>query len=191
MKAAAGDDPAGNLKAFARLVGIPLFAIALFLLAWAQLAPQRRDLARHAARTGAGLGAGRRSSTPTRSRDGEKRAAFYERQDARNAELVGDGRADDVKVRAYTGTPTFYDQIWTSIKTVLFGFAIATLFAVPLGILCGLSPTVNLGAHPAHPDLQAGLAARLAADRDDGRLGGLRQRRTRPSPRASSSRRSP
>ena len=67
-------------------------------------------------------------------------AAFYERQEARNAELVAAGPADEVKVRDYTGKPTFYAQIWTSIKTVLFGFALATLVAVPLGILCGLSP---------------------------------------------------
>ena len=41
-------------------------------------------------------------------REREKRAAFYERQEARNAELVADGRADEVKVRDYTGKPTFY-----------------------------------------------------------------------------------
>ena len=31
---------------------------------------------------------------------------------------------------------------------MLFGFVIATLVAVPLGIVCGLSPTVNLGLNP-------------------------------------------
>ena len=51
-------------------------------------------------------------------------------------------------VRDYTGKPTYYDQIWTSIKTVMFGFLIATLVAVPLGIVCGLSPAVNAGLNP-------------------------------------------
>ena len=81
-------------------------------------------------------------------REGEKRAAFDQRQEARNAELVAEGHADQVKLRDYTGKPTFYAQIWTSIQTVLFGFALATLVAVPLGILCGLSPAVNLGLTP-------------------------------------------
>ena len=31
---------------------------------------------------------------------------------------------------------------------MLFGFALATLVAVPLGIVCGLSPTVNAGLNP-------------------------------------------
>ena len=40
-------------------------------------------------------------------------------------------------VRKYTGKPTYIDQIFTSLKTVFAGFLLATLFAVPLGILCG------------------------------------------------------
>ncbi|PJN95869.1 nitrate ABC transporter permease, partial [Amaricoccus sp. HAR-UPW-R2A-40] len=120
---------------------------ALFLVAWGQLAP----------RVDTSLGAlpGPRqvweqavALNADYVRESEKEAAFYERQAARNAELTAAGRAEDVKVRDYTGKPTFYAQIWTSIQTVLFGFAIATLFAVPVGILCGLSPTVNLGLTP-------------------------------------------
>ena len=48
----------------------------------------------------------------------------------------------------YTGAPTYYDQIWTSIKTVFFGFLIATAVAVPLGILAGLSPLANAALNP-------------------------------------------
>jgi nitrate/nitrite transport system permease protein len=77
-----------------------------------------------------------------------KQAAFYARQDERNARLLADGKADEVKVRGYTGRPTFLDQIATSLKTVLVGFGIATLIAVPLGIACGLSPTVNGAMNP-------------------------------------------
>ena len=46
--------------------------------------------------------------------------------------------------------------------------------AIPLGIMAGLSPTANAALNPLDPDLQTGLAAGLAADRDDGRLGCLR-----------------
>jgi nitrate/nitrite transport system permease protein len=147
VRAAAGDDPAGNLKRFARLVGVPVFAIALFLLAWAQLAP-RVDTSLGTLPGPAQVWEQAVVLNQDYVRETEKEAAFYARQDARNAELTASGRAEDIKVRAYTGKPTFYAQILTSIQTVLFGFAIATLFAVPMGILCGLSPTVNLGLTP-------------------------------------------
>lgn len=77
-----------------------------------------------------------------------KEAAFYERQAERNAQLIADGRADRVRERAFTGKPSYFDQIWTSLKTVFFGFVIATLIAVPVGIFCGLSPMVNAAINP-------------------------------------------
>ena len=147
VKALAGDDPKGNMKEFAWLLGIPLLAIVLFLGAWSVLAPRVQTS------LGAlpGPGAVWEQAVALHGdyvADGQKRADFYSRQETRNAQLVADGKADQVKVRDYTGKPTFYAQIWTSIQTVLFCFAIATLFAVPVGILCGLSPTVNLGLTP-------------------------------------------
>ena len=81
-------------------------------------------------------------------REREKEAAFYVRQDERNAKLIAEGRADKVKHRTYTGKPTYYDQIWTSIKTVFFGFLIGSMVAIPLGILAGLSPTANAAINP-------------------------------------------
>ena len=66
----------------------------------------------------------------------------------RNAKLIADGKEDRVKQRAYTGKPTYYDQIWTSIKTVFFGFLIASALAIPLGIAAGLSATANAALNP-------------------------------------------
>ncbi|HEV7283105.1 MAG TPA: ABC transporter permease [Pirellulaceae bacterium] len=48
----------------------------------------------------------------------------------------------------YAGAPTYLDQIATSLKTVFFGFAIATLIAVPIGVLCGVSPTFMAAVSP-------------------------------------------
>lgn len=48
----------------------------------------------------------------------------------------------------YAGAPTYLDQIATSLKTVFFGFGIATLVAVPIGILCGVSPTFMAAVAP-------------------------------------------
>ncbi len=47
-----------------------------------------------------------------------------------------------------SSAPTFVDQIFTSVKTVFFGFALATLIAVPLGVLCGVSPWFNAAMNP-------------------------------------------
>ena len=78
----------------------------------------------------------------------EKAAAFYERQEKRNAEKLAEDPAADMTVRKYTGKPTYIDQIFTSLKTVFAGFLLATLFAVPIGILCGASKTFNAMFNP-------------------------------------------
>lgn len=49
---------------------------------------------------------------------------------------------------AYTGPPTFVDQIFTSLETVAAGFVLATLFAVPLGLVAGMSRRVNAAINP-------------------------------------------
>lgn len=47
-----------------------------------------------------------------------------------------------------SSAPTFVDQTLRSIGTVFVGFLIATLVAVPLGILCGMSPIFNAAVSP-------------------------------------------
>lgn len=48
----------------------------------------------------------------------------------------------------YPGPPTYGQQIKTSLITVAIGFLIATLIAVPVGILCGLSRNFNTAVNP-------------------------------------------
>ena len=55
----------------------------------------------------------------------EKAAAFYERQKKRNAKKLAKNPDAEVKIRPYTGKPTFIDQIWTSLLTVMSGFLLA------------------------------------------------------------------
>jgi nitrate/nitrite transport system permease protein len=50
--------------------------------------------------------------------------------------------------RTYVGPPTFFSQIEISLFTIALGFAVATIIAVPLGILCGLSKTFNVAINP-------------------------------------------
>ncbi len=77
-----------------------------------------------------------------------KQAAFYERQEKRNAKKLADDPTAEVKIRSYTGKPTFIDQIGTSVITVITGFVIASLLAIPIGIFCGLSKTIYQALNP-------------------------------------------
>ena len=81
-------------------------------------------------------------------RERTKESSFYERQEKRNAKKLAKNPDAVVKVRAYTGKSTFVDQIGTSLLTVAFGFMVATLVAVPLGIVCGLSESVYSCVNP-------------------------------------------
>ena len=77
-----------------------------------------------------------------------KEEEFYERQYVRNAEILAEDPEAEVRIRNYTGRPTFFDQVITSLKTVAFGFIIATLVAIPLGIVCGLSDITYRAINP-------------------------------------------
>ncbi|MDW4498908.1 ABC transporter permease [Sulfitobacter sp. D35] len=147
LKAAAGDNPAAQMRSLWQLLGVPLLAIAGFLLLWGTLAPTVQTS------LGAIPGPAQvwheavnlHQDAVSKS---ERKAKFQAQVDKRNQRLIDAGRADEVKEVAYTGAPSYYDQIWTSIRTVFFGFLIATVVAVPLGILAGLSATANAALNP-------------------------------------------
>ncbi|ANT60362.1 nitrate ABC transporter permease [Salipiger sp. CCB-MM3] len=147
LKAAAGDNPKAQMKDVWRLLGVPLVAIAAFLVLWGTLAPQ--------VQTSLGAVPGPAqvwSEAVNLHADAQAKAAkqakFEAMVDKRNEKLIAAGKADQVKDVAYTGAPSYYQQIWTSIKTVFFGFLIASAVAIPLGICAGLSPTANAAINP-------------------------------------------
>ncbi|MHA3978799.1 ABC transporter permease [Halovulum sp. GXIMD14794] len=147
LKAAAGDNPRAQMREVWRLLGVPLLAIAGFLLLWAVLAPKVQTS------LGAIPGPAQVWEEAVNlhqdaAAKAEKEALFNERVEQRNQRLIEAGKADQVKEIAFTGAPSYYDQIWTSIVTVFFGFAVATVVAVPLGIVAGLSPTANAALNP-------------------------------------------
>lgn len=128
-------------------LGIPLMAIGLFLAIWGGLASQ--------VQTSLGQLPGPAkvwqqavSLYAEHKEERTKEAAFYERQDKRNIAKLAKNPDAKVKVRAYTGKATFFDQIGTSILTVMTGFIIASLIAIPVGIISGLSPIVYNSLNP-------------------------------------------
>ena len=147
LKLAAGDSPKEQLGELKRVLLIPLIGIMAFIIAWAVLAPKVQTslgVVPGPVQVWAQVG----NLWQDHVREREKAAAFFERQEKRNAKLIEAGKADKVKVRSYTGKPTYIDQIITSLFTVGLGFFIATIIAVPLGIASGLSRTFNGAINP-------------------------------------------
>jgi nitrate/nitrite transport system permease protein len=74
--------------------------------------------------------------------------AFYDRQIARNLAIRAENPDAQVKVRGFTGRPTFFDQILTSLKTVTAGFVLAMIIAIPAGIALGLNRNLYQAMNP-------------------------------------------
>ena len=127
--------------------GAPLLAVAVFLFLWAQ----------SAARVQTSLGAvpgplqvlaQSRALLEDHLAERAKAAEFYQREAERVRQRQAEEPGTKVTPRKWTGKPTFLDQIVTSLKTVFTGFLLATLVAVPLGILCGSSRAVQAALNP-------------------------------------------
>jgi nitrate/nitrite transport system permease protein len=79
-------------------------------------------------------------------------AAFDARMEKRLEKAAAAGKPHEhlerIAARRYTGAPTFIDQIFTSLVTVATGFVLGSLIAIPIGILCGMSPTMYRAFNP-------------------------------------------
>ncbi len=126
-------------------LGAPLLAFALFLALWATAA----------ARIQTSIGAlpgpmqvveAGRSLVADHRAERVKAAEFEARMAAKREAALAAG--ETWKERRYTGSPTFPDQIATSLATVFTGFLFASLVALPLGVLCGTSSTVYAALNP-------------------------------------------
>ncbi|MEL7199818.1 MAG: ABC transporter permease [Pseudomonadota bacterium] len=136
-----------KLKAFGTALLWPIVGIIAFIGLWAVLAPQvDTSLGTlpgpvEVAEAGVGL-------YDEYSAAKEAEGAFYAQQDANNAAAIAAGNAGGVRDFEYAGPPTFLDQIFTSLQTVALGFFLATVFAVPIGLMAGLSTRFNAAINP-------------------------------------------
>ncbi|MDH5328101.1 MAG: ABC transporter permease [Gammaproteobacteria bacterium] len=128
-------------------LGVPVMAVMVFLILWSGVASQIQTS------LGALPGPGKvweQTLTLLEEHKAErlKEQAFIERQEKRNAAKLEKNPDAEVKMRPYTGKPTFFDQIITSLVTVAAGFLLASLIAIPVGIVCGLSATLYTALNP-------------------------------------------
>ena len=147
VRMATGESPAEQMRQLWKQLGIPLLAITLFVVAWAGLAP-RITTSLGAVPGPAAVWGEAKSLVADHREQRARRDEFYARQEARNAELIAADPAAEIRIREYTGKPSYFDQIVTSLKTVFTGFVLATLIGVPLGIAAGLSGTISAAINP-------------------------------------------
>lgn len=144
---AVGDDARQQGAELWRQLCVPLIAIVLFLSAWAWFAPKVQT-SLGALPGPAAVWQQARILWADHVAEREKEHAFYLRQEKRLAETLASDPQSTAKVHPYTGKPTYIDQILTSLETVFTGFVFATIIAVPLGVLCGLSASFNAAVNP-------------------------------------------
>ncbi|VWX60213.1 ABC transporter permease [Sphingorhabdus sp. 109] len=133
------------LVAWTKSLAAPIVGILAFLALWAVLAPQV-DTSLGSLPGPVEVSAQGVALFDEWTAIQEQKAEFYTAQDARNAAAVANG--GETRNFEFSGPPTFLDQIWTSLATVALGFALATIIAVPLGLICGLSKTFNAAINP-------------------------------------------
>lgn len=142
-----GEPPRAQIKELWRLLGVPLIAIAVFLFLWSRLASGiETSLGQIPGPKAVWTQTGALWDDHVAER--AKATAFYERQSVRNTERLAEDPTATASTVNYTGKPTYIDQIFTSLATVFTGFLIASIVAIPVGILCGLSPLFNAALNP-------------------------------------------
>ena len=147
VKICAGENPAQQIRQLWLIMGIPIIAFILFLGLWSF----------SAAKVNTSLGAIPGPVAVWHEAGGlldehftekKKEAAYYQRQQERNKQKLAENPAAEIKTRPYNGQATYLDKIYTSLYTVFAGFVLSTLIAVPLGLLCGMSPVFNTAINP-------------------------------------------
>ncbi|TWT89333.1 ABC transporter permease [Stieleria varia] len=170
----AGEDPKEQFKGIAKYVLVPAVAIGLFLAFWSFAS---RHVSANSVQLPGPMktfSEGKRLFSEhfeQKRIDGErkrekKQEAIQLMADAARAQQQAEqatgkqketllANASTLEKRALaaanykaSSAPTFVDQIFNSLQTVMFGFIIATLIAVPVGVLCGMSPWFNAAITP-------------------------------------------
>lgn len=144
---AKGEDVSGNIQTIIKTIGLPLAGLLVFLMIW-QAAASNINTSLGQFPGPGDVVTQTKGLLTEHFTEREKADAFYERQEKRNAARVKQDPMYVPKIRDYTGKPTYIDQIGTSLVTVLSGFILASLIAIPFGIVIGLSANLYSAFNP-------------------------------------------
>jgi nitrate/nitrite transport system permease protein len=147
VRLCAGDNPQEQFKQIWLTLMVPVLAFFLFLAVWSASAAQVQTSLGTIPSPKA-VWQELQSLIQDHQTERQKEQDFYERQHVRNEKKLAADANAEIKIRPYTGKPTYIDQIITSLYTVFIGFILASLVAIPLGILCGMSQTLNTAINP-------------------------------------------
>ena len=146
-KLVVGEDRKGQINTIVKMIGLPLVGLVLFLALW-------QGAASHI-NTSLGQFPGPvqtyeqfQSLNDEANEAAAKEQRFYERQEERNARKLEKNPDAEIKIREYVGPPTFFDQIYRSLITVMSGFVLASIIAIPIGIIIGLSTNAYAAVNP-------------------------------------------
>ncbi|MCX4188119.1 ABC transporter permease [Methylophaga sp. OBS4] len=147
VKLASGESPKHQLQDLAKMVGVPLFAIVVFLMFWHMGAAK---IVTSLGQVPGPVQVWEQANVLVKEHyeEREREQGFIERQEKRNAAKLEKDPDAEVTIRPYTGKETFFDQILTSLETVFVGFLLASLIAIPIGIISGLSNTLYSAINP-------------------------------------------
>jgi nitrate/nitrite transport system permease protein len=136
-----------QLRSFGRSLMLPLIGILLFLFLWYNAA-KMIDTSLGQFPGPVQVWEQTTNLVAEHKQESQRRQDFIARQEVRNAQILAANPQAHVEIRPYTGKPTFLDQVGTSLITVLSGFFLASMIAIPLGILIGLNESVYAAVNP-------------------------------------------
>ena len=160
----AKDEPEKQTRQIALNITLPAVAIGIFMIFWSVCAQKvvtdswkipspsetwsaYQGMREFAANEKVKEGEFREKMTKVATNWKTKAEAATQAGDAEKAEGYLK-KAETYQSISYPGPPTYSEQIRTSLITVGIGFLIATIIAVPIGVLCGLIPNFNTAVNP-------------------------------------------
>lgn len=142
-----GENVSEQIRIIFKGVALPLAGMLAFLFVW-QIAANSIDTSLGKFPGPAAVYEQSQNLIAEHQHERQREVAFFERQEERNAQRVAQDPSYEPRIRDYTGHPTFFDQIVTSLVTVMSGFLLASLIAIPVGILIGLNSGLYSALNP-------------------------------------------
>ena len=136
-----------DLLSLLKTFTLPVLGLAIFLLLW-QVAAQNIVTSLGNFPGPAAVYQQAQSLVSEHYEERDKLHKRFEKQRIRNEKKLAANPDAKVKWRDYKSRITFFDQIVTSLITVLCGFVVASLIAIPVGIVIGLSANSYQAINP-------------------------------------------